>query len=157
MKISELMIRDVESCSPRDSLETAAGKLWNRDIGCLPVVNTGEEVIGMITDRDICMAAYTQGKPLNEIAISIAMSPDVFFTVPEATIVEAEKTMRLHQVRRLPVLNAEKKLVGIVSLNDLAREAEREVGRKNGEISSKEIMDTLAAVCEPRAIQVQVH
>jgi CBS domain-containing protein len=154
MNIHEIMKRVVETCSIQDSLEVAAAKMWECDIGILPVLNHEGHVVGMITDRDICMATYTQHKSPAEIPVTTAMSKEVFFTEPEATIQEAEMTMRDHQVRRLPVIDAEGRLVGIVSLNDLAREAEREVEHRPQQINAQEVMTTLAAVCAPRLAEV---
>ena len=150
MNVSQIMKRNVETCRPEDSLATAAGKMWEGDIGCLPVVNAEGSVIGMITDRDISMAGYTQGRALGDIPVAVAMSRTVFSCRPNDGLIEAEEIMRAQRVRRLPVLEAGGKLAGIVSLNDLAREAEREVGRKGREISAQEITATLAAICEPR-------
>src|SRR6185369_13648112 len=110
--------------------------------GCLPVLDTEGHVIGMITDRDICMAALTRGQRLNEIPVSVAMSKEVLSCGPEATLIEAEEIMRSGQVRRLPVIDSAACLVGLVSLNDLARLAEREIGRKTRELSTQEVTAT---------------
>ncbi|MCI0617634.1 CBS domain-containing protein, partial [bacterium] len=67
MKVEQLMTGNVHVCHPQDTLSTAAEKMWTYDIGCLPVMDDSEQPIGMITDRDICMAAYTQGRSLAEI------------------------------------------------------------------------------------------
>jgi CBS domain-containing protein len=72
MNISQLMNRNVATCRPEDNLAIAAGKMWDRDVGCLPVVGADGSVVGMITDRDVCMGAYTQGRPLHEIPVSVA-------------------------------------------------------------------------------------
>ena len=104
----------------------------------------------MITDRDICMAALTRGQPLHEIPISAAMSKEVLSCPPNATLIEAEKIMRSGQVRRLPVIDSDSALVGIVSLNDFARLSEQEIGRKNCDLNAQEVTATLAAVCQPR-------
>lgn len=104
----------------------------------------------MVTDRDICMAALTRGQPLHAIPIGVAMSKDVRSCSPDATLVEAEDVMRVAQVRRLPVIDSDGCLVGIVSLNDLARLAERETGRKSRDLSSQEVTATLAAIGAPR-------
>lgn len=154
MKIVQLMAPNVMTCQPQDSLSVAAEKMWKGDVGCLPVVQ-GEQVVGMITDRDICMAAYTQGRKLSDIPISVAMSREVFSCGPNDSIMDAEETMRSHQIQRLPVLNETGKLLGIVTLNDIAREAEREVGRKGREITPQEVTATLATVCEPRQLHVR--
>jgi CBS domain-containing protein len=137
-------------CFPQDSLATAAGTMWERDIGALPVVNAARQVVAMITDRDICMAAYMRAKPLPDISVSEAMSREIFFTSVDASIAEAEQLMRMHRVRRLPVLDAEGILVGIISLKDLAQEAENEIPLKEHEVTVQEVLDTLAAVSIPR-------
>lgn len=151
MKISDLMIRDVETCTPTDSVHVAAGKMLVRDIGCLPVVNPEGKVAGMITDRDICMAAYLQGKPLADIPVWSVMSNEVYFTNVDATVQTTERIMRVHQVRRLPVLNRVGKLCGLISLNDLTRESEEELTRHVAEVTSEEVMTTIAAVSSPRS------
>jgi CBS domain-containing protein len=150
MKIADLMKRDVEICGPDDNLATAASRMWDGDIGCVPVVAESGHVVGMITDRDICMAALTRGRPLHEIPVAVAMSREILSCPPNATLIEAEEIMRSGQVRRLPVIDSESSLVGIVSLNDLARLAGQEIGRKNRDLSAQEVAATLAAVSEPR-------
>lgn len=150
MRISQIMSRNVETCRPEDTLAVAAGKMWDHDIGCLPVVGANGQLVGMVTDRDISMCSYTQGKPLFEIPVSVAMAKNVFSCRAEDSLIEAEETMRSRQLRRLPVLDSNDGLVGVISLNDLAREAEREAGRKGKEVSAQEVTATLAAVCAPR-------
>lgn len=150
MKVSQLMNRTVETCRPGDTLAAAVARMWERDIGCLAVIGDDGKVAGMITDRDACMAAYTQGRPLHEILVSVAMSKVVYSCAADDSIIQAEEIMRSRKVRRLPVLDASAKLVGIVSLNDLALESARQSGRKGREVSVEEVSATLAAICEPR-------
>lgn len=150
MKIAQIMKTDVEVCGVDDNLAAAASRMWDCDIGCVPVVSGDGQVVGMITDRDICMAALTRGQPLQSIPVSIAMAKEVLSCSPDATLVEAEEIMRSGQVRRLPVVDSDGSLVGIVSLNDLARLAEQEIGRKNRDLSAQEVAATLAAICAPR-------
>lgn len=151
MRVSQIMSRTVQTCRPEDTLATAAGKMWDHDIGCLPVIDAAGQLVGMITDRDVSMCSYTQGKPLHEIPVSVAMSRGASVCRSDDSLIEAEETMRARQVRRLPVQDATGAVVGLISLNDLAREAEREVGRKARELRAEEVTSTLAAVCEPRA------
>ena len=153
MKISQIMKTDVEVCGLDDNLAAAASRMWDCDIGCLPVVDDAGHVIGVVTDRDICMAAYTRGQRLEDIPVAVAMASEVLTCSPEATLVEAEEVMRSGQVRRLPVIDSDGSLVGIVSLNDLAILAERDIGRKNRELSAQEITATLAAIGAPRQAQ----
>lgn len=155
MKISQIMTNDVETCAPEDNLAAAASRMWDCDIGCLPVVDGGGQVVGMVTDRDVCMAALTRGQPLHDIPVSVAMSKEVLSCAPDATLIETEEIMRSGQVRRLPVVDSDACLVGIISLNDLARLAEREIGRKNRDLGAQEVTATLAAVCEPRRIDAR--
>ena len=155
MKISQIMKSDVEICAPEDNLAAAASRMWDCDIGCLPVLDGEGHVIGMVTDRDVCMAALTRGQRLHEIPVSVAMSKEILSCGPEATLIEAEEIMRSGQVRRLPVIDSTACLVGLVSLNDLARLAEREIGRKNRDLSAQEVTATLAAICEPRRAEEQ--
>ncbi len=149
--VHELMTRDVQSCRAEDTLNVAARLMWDHDCGCLPVVDENEKVIAMITDRDICMAAYTRGVPLAALRVAQAMSKQVHACRVDDSISVAEKIMREHQVRRLPVISADGVLVGILSLNDLAREAVREHVPARREVSPEGLAETFAAVCEPRA------
>jgi CBS domain-containing protein len=154
MKVEQLMTRTVKACSPDDTLNRAAQLMWEGDCGCLPVVSTDGDgrVIGVITDRDICMAAYTQGRRLSEIPVASAMAREVIACRPSDGVSQAEALMRDHQVRRLPVVDGAGRLVGILSLNDIAREAQREAtgaGRK--EVTQADVAETLAQVCRPRA------
>lgn len=151
MQVEKLMIRDVKSCGPQDHLNTAAQIMWDYACGCVPVLDENQRVVGMLTDRDVCMAAYTQGKPLHDIQVSTAMSHSVFFCSPSDDIVRAQKLLRENRIHRLPVIDAEGKLVGVLSLDDLALETERErKGIAKRELTAAEIAETLAAVCHPR-------
>lgn len=151
MNISQLMNRRVETCRPNETLSAAVARMWEGDLGCLAVVGDDGKPVGMLTDRDACMASYTQGRPLHEIAVSVAMSKELYSCAPDDSIIEAEEIMRSRKVRRLPVVDSAGNLVGIVSLNDLALEAARESGRKAREVSGQEVSATLAAICEPRS------
>jgi len=154
MYISQVMKVDVEVCGVDDNLAAVASRMWDADIGCLPVLDGLGRVVGMVTDRDVCMAALTQGQPLHAIPVSVAMAKRVLSCSPGATLSEAEEIMRSGQVRRLPVIDSVGCLAGIVSLNDLARLAERETGRKNRDLSAQEVTATLAAICAPRQAEL---
>lgn len=151
MKVWELMEREVVSCAPTDSLNTAARIMWERDCGCVPVVDRNSVAVGMITDRDICMAAYTQGRSLHLIHVQDVMAQPVVSCEPEDELVTAEKLMRDSKVRRLPVRGADGKLAGVISLSDIALEAERERRAGGGRmIRSTEVAEILGAVSQPR-------
>lgn len=120
MKVSELMSRPVETCSMQDSLNAAAQRMWEHNCGCVPVVDSDGKALGMLTDRDVCMAAYTQGKPLGAIPVSTAMSKSIHTCAPTDTVAAAEKLMAARQVRRLPVVDKDGRVVGLLSLHDIA-------------------------------------
>jgi CBS domain-containing protein len=147
MRIADIMKADVEVCVAQDNLAAAATRMWDADIGCLPVVDEAGRPIGMLTDRDICMAALTRGEPLYQIPVSVAMSKQLRSCPPDATLAQAEQIMRAGQVRRLPVVDGDGALVGIVSLADLARRIAPGNGRKKGDVSEQEVAGTLAAIC----------
>jgi CBS domain-containing protein len=151
MKVEELMTRKVATCGPNDTLERAAKSMWDGDCGSVPVCDEAKHVVGMITDRDICMAALFEGKALNEIPVYLSMAKQVLICNPEQDISTIEKAMRGAQVRRMPVVDAQGALVGIIGLADLAREASSERTTAEKDVTESEIGDTLAAICEPRA------
>lgn len=148
MRVEELMTRTVRTCAPTDNLNVAADIMWNNDCGCVPVVDPNEHVIGMITDRDIAMAAYTGGKPLSEIPIHVAMARDVKACHVDEDVATAEFVMRANQIRRVPILDHDDHLVGMLSLNDIARAAAepQHVGVRFVE----DLARTMASICQPR-------
>jgi CBS domain-containing protein len=150
MMVSQLMSKNAATCRAQDSLQDAAGMMWERDIGCLPVLDAEGHVIGIVTDRDACMAAYTQGRPLGAISVESAMAHRVFSCMPTDPIKEVEALMGEHQVRRLPVIDEAGHLVGIISMNDIARESARELRKKTQEVTPRELVATLASICRPR-------
>ena len=154
MKVEQIMSRNVKTCKAADTLDKAAKLMWESDCGSVPVIAQDNDrvVVGFITDRDIAMAGYTQGKPLWDISVATAMAQTVFVCHANDGISEAEAKMRDHQVRRLPVLDSDEHLVGILSLNDVAREARREqAGGPRLEVTVEDVAETLASICRPRA------
>lgn len=152
MNVEQLMSKNVSTCRPEESLNEAARIMWETDVGCVPVVagdGTGQ-VIGIVTDRDICMAAYTKGRALYEIAVSDAMSKNIVACQPDDTIVRAGERLRQHRIRRLPVLDDAGQLLGVISLTDIAREAAKERRKKTKSVSDADVGKTLSAICEPR-------
>jgi CBS domain-containing protein len=145
------MTKDPKWCLAGDTLDRAAKLMWDYDCGCLPVCSgdDGGRVTGMITDRDICMSAFFQGKPLRDIRVSEAMAKNPRVCRPGDSLGEAESIMREARVRRLPVVGDDGGLLGMISMADLAREAARERTAVRKEITEKEVGDTLAAICQP--------
>ena len=148
MKIVDLMATDVATCAPHDSLNRAAQIMWERRCGSILVLDEGGLLAGVVTDRDICMAAYTQGRSLDEILVNAAMAHHVFAVSPDQNIEDAERAMAEHQIRRLPVIDAAGAAIGMLALNDLAIEAvQPDTAMSNGAIK---VAHTLAAICRPR-------
>ena len=119
MKIRDVMTRDAKLASPTDTLERAAKLMKQCDCGSLPVAD-GDRLAGMITDRDIAIRAVAEGRGPDS-RVREAMSGEVLYCFDDQDIDEVCKNMAEIQVRRLPVVNRDKRLVGIVSIGDLAR------------------------------------
>lgn len=153
IRVQQLMSHQVCVCRPDDSLEKAARLMWEHDIGAVVVVNDACRAVAMLTDRDACMAAYTKGRPLFAIPVREAMSKGVFTVRAEQLIEQAQVVMREHQVRRVPVTDADGRLIGILSQNDLVYEAARERDRemRGRELSPAEITTTVALIGRSRA------
>ena len=155
MEVRQLMTDNPDSCTIDQTANEAARIMWERDCGVVPVLENGR-VAGIVTDRDICMAAYFHGEPLTRISLADMMTRDICCVRPEDDLTEAEHIMQERQVRRLPVVDKGGMLVGMLSLGDVAQT----VGRPNGQSTKKlgngacetdqELLATVAAVSTPR-------
>lgn len=151
MKVQDAMIAGAKCCSPDDALSQAAQFMQQNDCGWVPVIDSDSRVVGVLTDRDICMAAYAQDEALSGIRVSSAMSHGVFGCRPSDDLLAAQRIMREHQVRRLPVANADGKLVGIVSFSDIALAVAGTSGGK------AQVARTLLAICGPHRREAQIE
>jgi CBS domain-containing protein len=140
----------VHTCSPRDTLARAAQLMWEKDVGCLPVVSENDQVVAVITDRDICMASFTQWAHLSDALVSSAMSRTLCACSPDDPISAVEELMRRNQVRRVVVVAENGALVGLISIGDIARYVRSHTVRGSVSLSQAEVADTVAAICEPR-------
>ena len=152
MQVAEIMTSDVASCRATDTLAEAVRLMAELDCGCIPVTAdpSSRRVVGIVTDRDICLASYRLGKPFDELRVRDAMTQPVRTCSPEASASEAEYVMRDARVRRLPVVDAQGAMVGIISLTDLAREAQHERKLQRPDVTRLEIGAALAEICTPR-------
>jgi len=123
MKVSKCMTRDVELVSPTQTIREAAQMMAELDAGALPV-QQDDRLIGMITDRDIAVRAVAQGKS-PETPVRDVMSPELLYCFDDQEIEDVSRNMGEVKVRRLPVVNRDKRLVGIISIGDLARKEEQ--------------------------------
>lgn len=120
--------------------------MWTGDCGFLPVVGEGGRVVGIITDRDICVALGTRGRPSGEVTIAEVMTSKVYSCLPEDDIHVALRAMREGHVRRLPVINKQNALVGVISMDDVLLRAEAPSLGITPELSSEEIVKTHRAI-----------
>jgi CBS domain-containing protein len=146
MHIKDVMSHPVMTCPAGSTLDHAARLMWEFDCGIVPVVSDDGRLAGIVTDRDVCMAAYTQGRALPAIPVTTAMARNVVAAHADDSIEQVEHLMSENQIRRLPVLDGEGRPIGLISMNDLARLAGR--AKKSG--VDRELVQTLAAVCRPR-------
>jgi CBS domain-containing protein len=133
MQIKEVMTPSPEIISPEASLAEAATMMKNLDVGSLPVSN-GDSIVGWITDRDITIRATAEHRNPDAAVVKEAMSPSVVFCTENDDVDDCARIMEEKQIRRLPVLDAERRLVGIVALGDLALNTDKKLA---GEILEK--------------------
>jgi CBS domain-containing protein len=122
MKIQDVMSTDVETVTPETSIHDVAKIMKDRDCGCV-VVTKDDRLIGIITDRDIALRYVTQKPNSEAVTAEKVMTPDILYCKETDNTDDVARNMADNKVRRLPVLNAEKRLVGIVSLGDLASQS----------------------------------
>jgi CBS domain-containing protein len=139
MQVRDVMTRGFECTRPDASLQQAAARMKSLDVGSLPVCGHDDRLVGMITDRDITVRSAAEGESPAEIRVGDVMTPEVVYCFEDASVEDAALLMKQKQIRRLVVLNQDKRLVGIVSLGDLAVETRDE------QLAG----DTLEAVSEP--------
>ena len=149
MKVRDVMTTEVGYCQPDAPLAQAADIMWQRDCGVVPVVDESQRVIGMITDRDVCFAVVTKNRLPGEIKISEVISQnEVQSCAPGDAVEDALKTMKRHQIRRLPVVNKEGVLVGILALADLIRG----IGKGKDAVPRKKLLAALKEISHLRPI-----
>lgn len=140
MQVKDIMTPQVEVIHPDATVTEAAKKMSRLEIGPLPVCD-GDRLVGMVTDRDIIVRAIAKGRDPNTIKVREVITPEVVYCFEDQEVKTVAQMMQLRQIRRVPVLNHDKRLVGIVSLGDLAVET------GNEKLAGK----TLEHVSEPAA------
>ncbi len=134
MQIKECMTENVSFVEPDTQIPQIARKMRDEDFGALPIVE-GDRLIGIVTDRDIVVRIVADGQDVRTATAREAMSPKVLYCFEDQTVEEVLENMGDNQIRRLPVVNREKRLVGVVSLGDLSKAAKRKAGEALKEIS----------------------
>ena len=147
MKVQDVMVKNVRFCYPDSNLATVAKIFWEQGCGALPVVENGR-TIGMITDRDVSIALGTRNAKAGDTYVRDVALPKVFFCLPEDDIHTALRTMQAQQVRRLPVVNSEGVLEGILTLDDIVLFASE---KPADELTYTDVVETMRSICEHTA------
>ncbi len=129
--------------------------MWEGNFGAVPVVDDQGRAIAMVTDRDICIAAYTQGRSIWDIPVEVAMSKQLYSVKPTDSIAQVEQILQTQQVHRMPVVGGDGRVVGIVALQDIVREAVRQRHGMRKEVSDAQIGRMVAAIHVPASLQAQ--
>ncbi len=133
MTIADIMTGEARCCHPETNLATAAALMWAGDCGALPVVDAEGRALGMITDRDVCMAVATRNRLASEIAVGELLGGDVWACEAHDDVRAALEVMEEKRVRRLPVIDSENRVIGVISMNDVVLNAVERKGGKKGE------------------------
>jgi CBS-domain-containing membrane protein len=153
LRVDSIMSKNVFACRASDSVDVPAQLMWEHDCGSVAVVDGAGHVVGMITDRDICMAAHLQGHKLSEIPVSSVCSREVHTCRSDELVADAARLMAHAQVRRLPVIDADGQLVGVLGLSDLIRHLWFTRGHTDGAEYLRLIVAWLESVSRPRTVQ----
>jgi CBS domain-containing protein len=134
MQVQEIMSHHVELIDPNATVRDVARKMRAEDIGALPI-GENDRLIGMVTDRDIVMRAVAEDKNGGKVTAREVMSEGIFWCFEDEDVERAAELMAEHQVRRLPVVNRDKRLVGMIALADLGRSGNKAAGKTLGAIT----------------------
>ena len=137
MKVKECMCKEVSCVKPETKITDVAKLMLNKHVGCIPVCDNDNKVVGLVTDRDLILRSIACEKDSKQTPVSEIMTTKLFNVSPDAEISEAEKIMCECQVRRVPVVENDI-LVGIITVGDLTN---------NKNVSSNEVSDTLEKIC----------
>jgi len=154
MKVKDVMMRTPASCSPETNLGAAIEMLWTRNCGMLPIVDAKKKVIAVVTDRDLCVALGTRNRLAGQIAVGEVASGETYICRAEDDIHDALQEMARNRVRRLPVVNQDGVLEGILSMDDVVLHAEVGSWGRSVELSDEDVMKTLRQIYGPRLPQI---
>jgi len=154
MKIEDLMTRRVVAARADTELAHVARLMWDNDCGSVPVVDAEDKVVGILTDRDVCMGAHFSGRALRELRAASCMASELVTCRPNDSVETVVKLMGTKKVRRVPVTDSAGRLVGLVSVGDLLGAAARAATKDKKPIHAA-LIEALTAICErPRNEEV---
>jgi CBS domain-containing protein len=145
MHITQIMTTKVAACRPESDLASVAKLMWDNDCGFVPVVDTAGKVLGVLTDRDICIASATRRLLPEQIKAIDAMNRAVQTCLIDESIENVLSAMKQHRVRRLPVVGADGTLKGVISMNDIVMAADTRQGPE-----ARTVVSALAGICAHR-------
>jgi CBS domain-containing protein len=141
VRVQEIMTKDVSFCSPGTNAAAATEMMWTRNCGALPIVEDGRGVVGMVTDRDLLIALGTSNRNAADLPVGEVMNKDLSLCSPDDDVRDALKTMAQRKLHRLPVVDKDGALKGILSLDDIAL-------RADADGLSKDLLKTMKAICD---------
>ena len=146
MNVESVMTRNVKFVGANATLADAARVMAESNVGAVPIVDPEKRVLGMITDRDICLAMAHATRLPSQIAVEKTMARRVFSCAPEDDLESALQTMQLRKVRRLPVLDSQGRLQGILSMDDVVTVSGMKLGGRLSELAYGPTVETLKAI-----------
>lgn len=150
MKVNQIMMSNVATCRPDDNLAVVAKLMWDNDCGFVPVIDAAGRVSGVITDRDICIAAATRRLLPEHISAAQAMTHSPIQTaLPDEPVEKALDAMKQFRVRRLPVVANDGTVKGVISMNDIVLASQEKGGPNPAAVTS-----ALASICTHRVQQI---
>jgi CBS domain-containing protein len=154
MKVNNAMVRSPISCGPESNLGVAAELLWKQNCGILPVVDPQRKVVGVMTDRDMCIALGTRNRLPGQILVKEVMRPKVHTCQVDDDVHSALETMAKERVRRLPVINSQGILQGILSMDDVVLHSEAAGQVDASGLTQKDVVETLKRIYRPQVPHV---
>lgn len=152
MKVAQLMTTPVRSCRAWDTLAVAVQLMRAHACGCVVVADPAGVAEAVLTDRDVCLCALRTLRPLDQLRVHEAMSTTLHVCSPEDDVKSAAAELAACRVRRLPVVDAQGCAVGLLSIDDLAREAGRERDLFARPVSAEDVGMTLSTLIRPQVI-----
>ena len=154
MQIQTIMTKPVQVCRSNQSAQSALRLMRDHDCGCIVIVDH-DAIVGIVTDRDIALAAAEADKSPSQLRLSQIMTTNVFVVGPHTAIEEVEAMMSEQRIRRIPVVDQDGRPAGIVSLNDIARAAAAHSWKSNDGLTARSVAATLAAICSETGTQAR--
>ena len=154
MKVQDAMTKAPATCCPDTNLATAAELMWIHDCGSLPVLGDAEAIVGIVTDRDMLIAVGTRNQRPADLTVAEVMTSPVVTCAPSDDVAAALSTMKDRKIRRLPVVDSDGKLAGILAMNDLVLRSGRN-GRRETAVPYDEVMTAFKAICDHHPLMTQ--